>query len=125
MVRKSERDNVRIEEQQWKWARFSLRVVAVGSGAVLSCTPEPGLGSAVSGSVTSLWPLGVLEQQEQHCYGQELHLEVGYLMYCLQCLHKVLLNREIGKGCCGVGRGNWFGGLTPCLQQGQGSSLLC
>lgn len=85
---------------------------------MLSCTPEPGLGSVPSGSVTSLalWPLGVLELQEQHCYGQ-LHLKVGYLMYCLQSFHKVLQNREIGNGSCSVGRGNW---LRGCLAAGPG-----
>lgn len=63
-----------------------------GCGSGFRGSAEPGLGSVASGNVTSLalWALGVLELQEQHCYGQELHLKVGYLMCCLQSFHKVL-----------------------------------
>jgi len=38
---------------------FSFEVVAVGSGAVLSCAPEPGLGCAADGERDPRWPRGL------------------------------------------------------------------
>lgn len=89
------------------------RIFLKGCGSGSRGSAEPGLGSVASVTSLALWPLGVLGLQEQHCYGQELHLKVGYLMYSLQSLHKVLQNREIGNGSCAVRRGNWLGVVWP------------
>lgn len=96
------------------------RIFLKGCGSGSRGSAEPGLGSVASVTSLALWPLGVLGLQEQHCYGQELHLKVGYLMYSLQSLHKVLQNREIGNGSCGVRRGNWLGGFGPLFAAGPG-----